>query len=150
MENKSNNTITRGQNYNICPRCGRHAYAILMDNGSYRVGCLHCGLKYGHNTLANEEITEAYVTKMRKAWNFKCLEAEYSEDAMEALCVSNGNYVLTDNTDGTIIHISPNMRDVVRYVEETENRFSVGIYIMLENTLEKLGSSFLVWEILNR
>ena len=87
---------------------------------------------------------------MRKAWNFKCLKAEYSEDAMEALCVMNGNYVLTDNIDGTIIHISPNMRDMVRYVEETENRFSVGIYIMLENTLEKLGSSFLVWEILNR
>ena len=150
MDSKRNNTITRGPNYNICPHCGRHVYAVMPDNGSYLVGCIYCGLKNGLNTLADEEITEAFENRMRKAWNYMCLESEYDEDAMEALCVSNGDYVLVDNSDGEIIHVAKNMREVIRFIEETENQIPVGIYYMSANMLEKWGSSFLVWEILNR
>ena len=87
---------------------------------------------------------------MRKVWNLKCLEAEYSIEAMEELGVCNGEYVLVDNSDGEIIHVAKNMREVIRFIEETENQIPVGIYYMSANMLEKWGSSFLVWAILNR
>ena len=141
------NYITRHPNYNICPRCGHPAYAFLMDN-KYCVGCIHCGLQNGLKTLVEGEVTEQYATQMRKAWNMKCLEAEYSMEAMEELGVRNGDYVLADNVDSEIIHVAKNICEVIQFIKSTENQISVGIYYMGANMLQCLGSSFLVWEIL--
>lgn len=142
------NKITREQNYNICPCCGNHAYSIL-DNTNYFIGCFHCGMQHGINTLVEGEVTEQYATQMRKAWNMKCLEAEYSMEAMEELGICNGDYALIDNADSEIIHVAKNICEVIQFIKSTENQISVGIYYMGANKLENLGSSFLVWEILN-
>ena len=141
------NYITRHPNYNICPRCGHTAYAFLMDN-KYCVGCIHCGLQNGLNMSAENEVTELYASQMKKTWNLKCLEAEYSMEAMEELGVCNGDYVLVDNVDSEIIHVAKNIREVIQFIKSTENQISVGIYYMGANMLQCLGSSFLVWEIL--
>ena len=141
------NNITRHPKYNICPCCGNHAYAIL-DNTNYFIGCIHCGMQHGINTLVEGEVTEQYATQMRKAWNMKCLEAEYRMEAMEELGVCNGDYVLIDNADSEIIHVAKNIREVIQFIKSTENQISVGIFYMGANMLQYLGSSFLVWEIL--
>ena len=109
------NKITREQNYNICPRCGHPAYAFLMDNNKYCVGCIHCGLQNGLKTLVEGEVTEQYATQMRKAWNMKCLDSEYNVEAMEVLGVYNGNYVLVDNTGYRIIHVAKNVSEVIQF-----------------------------------
>ena len=138
----NNNTIVRKEGYNICPQCGRHAYAVLVGDGSYRVGCLSCGLRNGINVLADEAITDSFTEKMRIRWNEQCLEAVYSDEVMEELGVSNGNYVLTSNVDGHIVHIAQDIREAIKYIEDIEYRLSIGVYLMLENTLQYQGSSF--------
>lgn len=142
------NKITREQNYNICPCCGHPAYAILIDNNIYYVGCIHCGLKHGINAFVEDEVTEEYATQMRKAWNKKCLESEYSVEAMEELGVCNGDYALINNADSEIIHVAKNICEVIQFIKSTENQISVCIFYMGANMLQYLGSSFLVCEIL--
>ena len=145
-----NNTIFRKAGYNICPQCGRHAYAVLVEDGSYRVGCLSCGLRQGVNVLADEEVSDSFIEKNRIRWNQKCLESTYDDDAMEVLGVSNGYYVLTSHSDGHIVYVTENVRDVVRYIETLEYRLPIGIYLMMGNALQYQGSSSLIWEVLNR
>ena len=148
--NKTINTVKANEGYNICPKCGRQVYAILNENGAYSIGCLSCGMREGISVPVDEEMTDEFADRMRTVWNFRCLDEIYSDEAMEVLCISNGNYVLVHNLNGQIVHIARNMREVVDYIESIEYGLPLGIYLMLENTLEYLGCSSLVWEILNR
>ena len=147
--NNINNTIRAEEGYNICPRCGRKAYAIQTDDGAYRVGCLECGLINGVRTIIDEEITEDLEESMRRHWNKLCLTAEYFEDALELLCLKNGGYVIANSEDGYIAYVSKDFNEVKDYINDIGDSMSFGIYLHIDGALQYLGSTYLLWQVMN-
>lgn len=147
-QNQNNvNQIKKESGYNSCPKCGRQAYALHTEDGMYSVGCLHCGLKNGVFTLFDEVTQEDVENKMRITWNEKCLKNEYEEDALKAMNLANGGYVIVSNVDGQIVHITEDFSGVEAYLTVVGDSLSFDIYLMNGRRLQHLGSTFLLWLI---
>lgn len=149
IKNTTRNLIKSDDTLNICPRCGRKAYAITTEDGMYRVGCIHCGIRNGVGTLMDEDFTEEMKEALRTQWNEACLKSEYSWDVVAELGLHNGSYVLADSKWKYIVHIANDIEEVERYVVE-QSETSLDIYLVIEGTLQKMGCSFLVWTLANK
>ena len=143
--NKNNNTINAEEGYNICPRCGRSAYTIHTKDGAYRVGCLECGLHHGVRTLVDEEMTDDLQETMRTQWNKQCLKSAYSECALEQLNLKNGGYVIANTSDGYIVYVSRDFKEVKDYVRDIGDSLSFGVYLNIDGALQYLGTTYLLW-----
>ena len=136
--------VSATEGYNFCPKCGRQVYTVHTEE-QYLVGCVHCGLKSGVSTLLDEGTPEDFENKMRIAWNETCLSEEYEEDALEAMNLVHGGYVIVSNADGKIVHVTEDFAGVEAYLTVTGDSLSYGIYMMLAGKLQYLGCTFLMW-----
>lgn len=147
-EKKQNTTniIREEQGYNVCPTCGRRAYAVYTEDGTYSVGCVHCGMKNGICTPVTE-MTEEMAENLRRSWNKMTLNRFWDYDAREAIGIGTGGYVIATNVDGYIVHSADSIQDVMKYLEYVGDDMSYGIYIHIDGTLQYLGCTFLIWLI---
>lgn len=142
--NKHMNHVAINDGYNVCPECGRQAYAVMTEDRMYRVGCLHCGLVYGIGTFVEDDVTDEMTENMRRRWNEKCLGAdEYSVEALEVIDAREGDYVMVDAQTKEIICIAGSVANARQYVLDHYDK-AVDIYLLGSGSLEKMGCSFLV------
>ena len=142
----TNNTINYEQGLNVCPICGRKAYAVYTDDGIYRVGCLHCGLQHGVGTHAGD-LTDEMKDNLRRSWNMKMLGSYIEPEAREALELRNSGYVITTSADGYIVGTVDDMREVMNYLDMVGDDVSHDIYMHNDGTIMNLGTSFFAWQI---
>ena len=90
------------ERYNACPYCGGEVYIYVDDQGEYCVGCVNF----------DENNTSTYLTYFpekdeidtcRKCWNTWATGTAYSSRALDRLNVHDGDYILTDESDGFIV-----------------------------------------------
>ena len=145
-KNKTKNTVREEQGYNVCPTCGRRAYALYADDGHYYVGCVYCGLKSGACIHASE-MTEDTAENLRQSWNKMTLNRFWDYEGRESIGIGTGGYVIATNADGCIVHSADSMQEVIEYLEYVGDDISYGIYLHIDGTLQYLGCTYLVWLI---
>ena len=134
--------IETKNNFNFCPTCGRQAHGILIDDGMYHVGCLHCGLRYGVSTYAYEVSTEVQE-QMRHAWNQHCLSTPITDSALESLDLLGTGYALVRVNDNYIAHFFSEFSELAEFCEKSDDAYNV--FLMVEGTLQCLGSTYLLY-----
>ena len=145
MENQNNtNQLKYCDGYNVCPRCGRKAYAVQTEDGMYYVGCLFCGFNRGNGTYT-DDMSEKFRTARKIAWNQQCIEAEYSAGALENLGMTNGDYVMVRSEDKHIIHRAKTIEDVKEFWALNGANSPFDIYALIEGSLQYLGNSYFLW-----
>ena len=149
-ETKTNthmNHVAIHDGYNVCPECGRQAYAVMTEDQMYRVGCLHCGLRNGVGVFVEDELTDEMTESMRRLWNQKCIETEeYSVEALEVMEAKIGSYAMVDSHSQEILCFVRNVDAVKRFVLENPD-VALGIYLLVNGNLQYMGCGYLVSEL---
>jgi Zn ribbon nucleic-acid-binding protein len=131
-------------NYNRCPSCGRQAHAFLTEDNLYRVGCLHCGLRHGVSTYV-DEVTEEVREQMRHAWNQHCLSTPITDSALERLDLLGTGYALVRVNDNYIAHFFTEFSKLTEFCKSRDSDNAYNVYLMIDGTLQCLGSAYLLW-----
>lgn len=141
------NHVRMNDGYNVCPECGRYAYAVMTEDRMYRVGCLHCGLVRGVGCYIEDDLTEDMTDATRRDWNRKCIETEeYSIEALEAMKAKIGSYAMVDSHSQEILCFVRNVDAVKRFVLENPD-VALGIYLLVNGNLQYMGCGYLVSEL---
>ena len=143
------NTIKTKAGYNFCPKCGSKAYAITTKDGMHRVGCIYCGFKSGIENYIGDCNGEELIVLLRKEWNRHCLKSEFNEAFFAALGKMGRGFIMAQNTDDYIVHITDDFGEVLDLLRQRQD-VSYAIYVIKDGKLHNLGSSFLVWETLEK
>ena len=139
------NTTKQTEAMNICPKCGRLPIRITSeDNAFHQLGCAYCGVKEGVGFFVTEEAIEDVNRKLQKEWNAKCINEEYSHEVLEQLDIDCGDYVLTNANNNAIVLIAKDMKTVLTFIEDPAHNYLVKIYVLVENSFEYLGNSYLI------
>ena len=139
------NTTKQTEAMNICPKCGRLPLIITSeDNTFHQLGCAYCGIKEGVSFFVTDEAIEDVNRKLKKDWNAKCINEEYSPEVLEQLDIDYGDYVLTNANNNAVVLVAKDMKTVLTFIEDPSHEYSVEIYVRVENCLEHLGNSYLL------
>ena len=147
-ENKTN-AMSQAEGYNVCPTCGRDAHTILTEDGTYRVGCMYCGLRNGVSTFIEGELTNEDAELMRKCWNKRVVNSFIHEDVRELLRLKTGGLAIVSNRDGVIVDTAETIKDVISFLDLVGDDISYGVYLHIDGSLQEIGCTYLVERILN-
>ena len=136
--------INLENNYNRCPSCGRQAHGLLSEDKLYRVGCLHCGLGHGVSTYV-DEVTEEVREQLRKCWNQHCLSIPISDSALESVDIASTGFALVSAEDNYIAHFFSEFSKLTEFFESRDSNDAYNVYLMIDGTLQYLGSAYLLW-----
>lgn len=145
MGNKNNkNQISAELGYNLCPRCGSPAYGITTDDDIHHVGCIYCGFANGVENYIGDCDEEQIREVLRKEWNKRCLNSEFSEEFFEAWDVFRKCYVIPQSTDDYIVYITTKYSEVVDFAMQHQDD-PYDLYVVINGALCRLGTTALVW-----
>ena len=147
-QNNHTNYVVINDGYNVCPKCGRPAYAVMTEDQMYRVGCLNCGLVHGVVTYIEDDLIEHIQETLRIRWNKRCLDSdEYSIESMEAMDVCEGDYVIVESKSKEIVCFIRSSEAMKQYVQENPDT-AFDIYQFMCGQLQFMGCSYFANELL--
>ena len=131
--------------YNTCPRCGREVYLYVDEQGEYNVGCVNCD---ADNTAEYRTYVpnEDELDICRILWNTTELGKIYSPAALNEMNVQNGEYVVTNVTDGFIV-FAGDQDALFDFLSEKSRMDKQRMYVIrsvLNGKLVNIGISLLV------
>ena len=149
MANKKTNQIIcklgKDERYNTCPQCDRDVYLYIDEDGEYCVGCLKCDehkvcydLKFGSE--------QKEVDMCRMSWNLWATSSVYFPEALEKMLVQQGDYVVTNTSDG-FIEFAGKMNEMFEFLEtrkKLNDQALYMIYTLVNGSLISLGTSHLI------
>ena len=149
MKNYNNKQIIKklgtDERCNVCPQCGNEVYLYVDEHGEYYVGCV------GYDADNTTEYRTYVPNKdeldiCRILWNTMTLGDTYSLTALNELKVQNGEYVVTDATDGFIVFAGnkESMFDFLTQKSKTDPQGIYVVYNVLCGRLFNIGISTLV------
>ena len=63
---------------------------------------------------------------------------------LEQLDIDYGDYVLTNANNNAVVLVAKDMKTVLTFIEDPAHNYLVKIYVLVENTFEYLGNSYLI------
>ena len=147
MENKKQIERKLGTNerYNSCPKCGHEVYIYVDEDGDYCVGCVYCDAM-NTNTYLLYDPQKSDVDTCRLCWNVWATGAAYTPEALKKLNVFEGEFVVTDSSDGFIV-CAGNSKTMFEFLasKSTENPQNLYVIHSVRNgRLINIGLSALV------
>ena len=147
MENKKQikRKLGRDERYNACPKCGNEVYIYVDEDGDYCVGCVHCDAM-NTSTYLLYDPNKSDIDTCRWCWNIWAIGTSYIPEALTKLNVHEGDYVVTDESDGFIIFAGAQNAMFDFFETKTrENDLNVyAIYNVYNGRLTEIGLSTLV------
>ena len=132
MKNKNTKQITKklglAERYNACPRCGSEVYLYVDEEGEYCVGCVHCE-EHNTSTYLTFVPGKDEIDTCRMCWNTWTTSSVHSPNALDKLKVRNGEYILTDASDGFIV-FSGGKNEMFNFLKENFDAGNTELYII--------------------
>ena len=147
-KNKNTNKITSKLGYNLCPSCGKPAYAITTDDDMHRVGCIYCGFIHGVENYIGDCDEQQIREMLRIKWNERFLKSEFSVDFFESWNVPGRGYAIVQSDDHYIVGIEEDYRGVIDFAVQCQDD-PYDLYMLCDNYFAKIGTTSLVWETIN-
>lgn len=137
--------VGKEDRYNACPQCGREVYLCMDADGDYCVGCLACDdchVCYDFKLCSEQNKVDA----CRMVWNIWATSGAYFPEALEKIPVQQGEYVITDTSDG-FIEFAGKRNEMFEFLEAREKLNDQALYMLytiLNGSLISIGTSHLV------